>query len=144
MVKPTERPFWQAAGPRPRAAGLSSAAGTEGDDVLAPLDPFAAPELQHLHLVERRDRLEVEAVEAFDRREPCRLDPALDHPPLAVDKFQLHQPGEEADMVESLGRALASELVVSPQEGRQLQRLEVMREQDLGASVTLHPPRPGT
>ena len=133
MVKPTERPFWQAASPSPRATwDLAGAAGAEGDDVLAPLDPFATGQLQHLHLVQAGDRLEVEAVEAFDRREPCRLDPALDHPPLAVDELQLHQPGEEADMVEPLGGALAGELLVFPQEGRQLQRLEMMGEQDLG------------
>ena len=60
------------------------------------------------------------------------LDPALDHPPLAVDQLQFDQPGEEADMVEPLGGALAGELLVFPQEGRQLQRLEVMGEQDLG------------
>ncbi len=44
-----------------------------------------------------------------------------------------HQPGEEPDMVEPLGRALASELVVFPQERRQLQRLEMMGEQELGS-----------
>ena len=79
-----------------------------------------------------RDRLEVEAVEAFDRREPRRLDPALDHPSLAVDELQLDQAGEKADVVEAFGRALAGQLLVFPQEGRQLQRLEVMGEQDLG------------
>ena len=123
------------AGGQPEAQGdmgLAGAAGAEGDDVLAPLDPFAAGQFQHLHLVQAGDRLEVEAVEAFDRREPRGLDPALDHPPLAVDQLQLHQPGEEADMVQALGGALPGELLVFPQEGRQLQRLEVMGEQDLG------------
>ena len=78
------------------------------------------------------DRLEVEAVEALDRREPRRLDPALDHPALAVDELQLHQAGEEADVVQAFGGALAGQLLVFPQEGRQLERLEVVGEQDLG------------
>jgi hypothetical protein len=111
---------------------LAGAARAESDDVLAPLDPFAAGQLEHLHLVQRRDRLEVEAVEAFYRREFRRLDPALDHPPLAVDQLQLHQPGEEPHVVEPLGGAVAGQLVVFPQERRQLQRLEMMGEQDLG------------
>ena len=96
VVKPTDEALL--AGGQPEAQGdmgLAGAARPEGDDVLAPLDPFAAGQFQHLHLVEAGDRLEVEAVEAFDRREPCGLDPALDHPPLAVDQLQLHQPGEE-------------------------------------------------
>jgi hypothetical protein len=44
-----------------------------------------AGQFQHLHLVELRDRLEVEAVEALDDRELRRLDAALDHAPIAVD-----------------------------------------------------------
>ncbi len=43
--------------------GLARAARAKGDDVLAPLDPVAAGKLQNLHLVQLRDRLEVEAVE---------------------------------------------------------------------------------
>ena len=112
--------------------GLASSAGAEGDDVLAALDPFAARQLEHLYLVQAGDRLEVEAVEAFDRREPCGLDPSLDHPALAVDELQLHEAGEKADVVQAFGRALAGELLVFPQEGRQLERLEVVGEQDLG------------
>jgi hypothetical protein len=65
--------------------GLARAAGPKRDDVLAPLDPFAAGQFQHLHLVELRDRLEVEAVEALGDRELCRLDAALDLAPIAVD-----------------------------------------------------------
>ena len=124
------------AGGQPEAEGcmgLASAARAEGDDVLAALDPFAAGQFEHLHLVQARDRLEVDAVEAFDGWELGRLDPPLDHPPLATGEFQLDQPGEKAGVIEPVGGALTGELLVFPQEGRQLQRLEVVvGEQDLG------------
>lgn len=111
--------------------GLSCAAGPQGDDVLAPVDPVAASQFQHLHLVEFWDRLEVEAVQALGGRELRGLDTPLDHPPLTVNQFQLDQTREELNMIQPLGGALAGELVVFPQEGRQLQRLEVIRAQDL-------------
>jgi hypothetical protein len=59
------------------------------------------------------------------------LDAPLDHPPFPVDQFQLDQTGQELNVVLALGRALPGELVVFPQEGRQLQRLQVMCQQDL-------------
>jgi hypothetical protein len=98
------------AGGQPEAQadmGLAGSAGPEGDDVLAPLDPFAAGQFQHLHLVELGDRLEVEAVEALGGRELRGLDASLDHPPLAVDQFQFDQAGQELDMVQPFGGALA-------------------------------------
>ena len=75
---------------------------------------------------------EVEAVEALHGREPGLLDAALDHAPLALDQLQLGQAQQEAGMVDALGGALPGELVVLAQEGRQLERLEVMGEQKLG------------
>ena len=59
------------------------------------------------------------------------LDAALDHAAFAVDQFQLDEAREEPDMVQTLGGTLAGLLVVFAQEGRQLQGLEVMGEQDL-------------
>ena len=117
--------------------GLAGPTGPEGvmsktclrhDDVPAPGDPFAAGEFQHLHLVQLGDRLEVEA---FECRELRGLDAPLDHPPLTIDQFQLDQAGEELDMIQPLGGALACLFLIFPQEGGQLQRLEVMGEQDL-------------
>ena len=78
------------------------------------------------------DRLEVEALELFDDREPGLFDTPLDEAALAVDQLQLHQPGQELDMIQALGRALARQFLVFPQEGRQLQSLQVMLEQDAG------------
>jgi hypothetical protein len=43
-------------------------------------------------------------------------------------------------MVQPLGRALAGELVVFPQEGRQLQRLEMVVEQELRSTAHAAPP----
>jgi len=111
--------------------GLAGSTGPQGDDVLASVDPFAAGEFQHLHLVELRDRLEVEAVQALGCRELRGLDTPLDHPPLAVDQFQLDQTRQELDMIQPLGGALAGEFVIFPQESRQLQRLQMIRKQDL-------------
>ena len=112
--------------------GFARAARPKRNDVLAPLDPFAPSQFQHLDLVEARDRLEVEAIQTFDRRELRRLDPTLDHAPFAVDHLQFHQPAKELDMVQLLGGALPGQLLVFPQEGRQPQRLEVMRQKQFG------------
>jgi hypothetical protein len=71
----------------------------------------------------------VEAVEAFDGRELRLLDPSLDHPPLSLDQLQFGKAQQVTDMVDALGGALPGELVILAQEGRQLERLEVMGEQ---------------
>src|SRR5690606_41886874 len=83
-----------------RHMGLACATGTKGDDVLAPLDPFAARQLQHLHLVELRNGGEVEAVEAFDDRELGRLDAAFDLASIPFDHLPLGKPGEVSDMID--------------------------------------------
>jgi hypothetical protein len=92
---------------------------------------YSAGELQDQCLVERRDRREVETVEAFHRREACLLNAALDHPSLPLDQFEFGQAQQIAGMVDTLGGALLGELVVFAQERRQSERLEVMDEQKL-------------
>ena len=59
------------------------------------------------------------------------LDPVPDHPPFAVDQFELDQPGQERDVVQPFGGALARELFALPQKDRQLQRFQMMRHQNL-------------
>ena len=71
--------------------GLAGATVAERDEVLAALDVLAAGELQDQRLVERRDDLEVEGIEALDHGEARRLDPPLDHAALAVDQLKLGQ-----------------------------------------------------
>ena len=61
--------------------------------------------------------------------------PALHHAPLAIDQLLLGQAQQEAS-------ALASDLVVLAQEGRQLQRFEVVGEQDLRRVA--HEPAPAS
>ena len=74
----------------------------------------------------------VETIQALHSREPRLPDPTLDHAPFAVDQLQFGQAQQKADVIEALGGALPSELVVFAQERRQLERLQVMREQKLG------------
>ena len=92
---------------------------------------LAAGEVEHELPVQAGDGVEVEALEALHRREPRGLDPAVDHPRLAVEQLQLDQPGEVADMIDVLGGAVAGELLVLAQHRRQLEPLEVVAQQDL-------------
>ena len=71
--------------------GLAGARVAERDDVLAPLDVLAPSQFQGHRLVQRRNGLEVEAVETFDGRELGLPDPPLDHAALSVDQFQFGQ-----------------------------------------------------
>jgi hypothetical protein len=81
--------------------GLARAAVAERDHVLPPLDVVAPRQLEDQRLVERGDRQEVEAVEAFHRGEVRRADPALHHPRLALDQLRLGQAQEVAEMISS-------------------------------------------
>ena len=49
----------------------------------------------------------------------------------AVDQFELDEACEELDVVEALGGALPGHFLVFPEEGRELQQLELMSQQDL-------------
>ena len=72
-MKPVERPLWQAASPSPRATWVLPVPEAEGNDVLAPLDPLAARQLQHLRLVQccsasPLDPLELKRIKTLPRR----------------------------------------------------------------------------
>ena len=86
----------------------------------------------HRHLVGVAPEREVEAIEAFHRREPSLLDSALDHPPFALDQFEFGQAQKITRVVDPFGSALLGDLVVFTQERRQPERFQVMREQELG------------
>src|SRR5208337_2144871 len=123
-----------------RDVGLAGAAVAECDDVLAPRDVLRARQLQHQRLVERGQHGKVEAVQTLYRREAGLLDPALDRSPFPVDYLQLGQAQQVARMVDPVGGALTGELVVLAQEGRQLERLQVMSEQYLRRIAHEAPP----
>jgi hypothetical protein len=86
--------------------GLAGPTVAERDEVLTARDVIAAGQLQDQRFVERRDDLEVEAVEAFDHGEVRRLDPPLDRARLAVDQFELGEPQQVTDVIDALGGAL--------------------------------------
>ncbi|CUH84302.1 hypothetical protein TM5383_02758 [Thalassovita mediterranea] len=120
--------------------GLAGAGGTERDHILLAFDPFAARQLQHHHLVERRDRLEVEAVQAFDGRELCGLDPAFHHAPFPVDQFQLGQPGQVTHVIYAFSGADTGLLVMFTQERGQPKRFEMVGQQQFGCIRHAPPP----
>ena len=100
-----------------------------------------AGQLQHQRFVEAEDGLEVEAVEAFDGGKARRPDAPLDHAALAVDQLQLGQAQEVARVAHVLRGTETGNLLMLAQEGRQLELLEMMGEQDLWGSRSW--PRPG-
>ena len=110
---------------------LPRAAVADRDDVLAPRDIFRSRQLHHQRFVQRRKGRKVETVEALHGRELGRLDAALDRTPLAINQLQLGEPQQITRIVDALGGALARHLVVLAQEGRQLERLEVVRQENL-------------
>ena len=101
------------------------------DHVLPPQHIFRPGQFQDQGLVQRRQRQEVEAVEAFDRRKLRLLDTTLDRLAFPVDQLEFGQPQQIANMIDAVAGALPRQLIVLAQEGRQLQRLQVMRQQDL-------------
>ena len=111
---------------------LAGSAVADCDNVFATGRVLGTGEFQDEGFVERRNRREVEAVEALDRREPRFLDPTLHHASLSIDQLQFDEAQEKADMVETLGSALPSKLLILAQERRQLERLQVMSKQKLG------------
>lgn len=141
-MKPTDRPLWQAAKPSPTWLFARSAVA-DGDDILAPLDVVRA-RWRGCKALGWFCRLTVyrtscsamatpgsQAIEAFNGREPRRLDPALHHAPFAINHLHLGQPHQVTRMVDVFSRTQSGDLVVLPQERRQLQRFQMVGEQDL-------------
>ena len=111
--------------------GFTCAAWPQCDDIGAPVYELTAGQLHGQDLVQRRDDLEVEAVQAFGRRELCGLDPALDHPAFALDQFQLAKPQQVVDVILVLHCALPGLFGIFAVEGRQPELLEVVLQQNL-------------
>ena len=81
---------------------------------------FTADEMALLRALIATESNESSTIEAL-RKEVARLRKALVAPE-----------GQELNMIQALGRALARHFLVFPQEGRQLQGLEVVCQQDVG------------
>ena len=111
--------------------GFAGARIADRDNVLASLDIFRARQLHHESFIQGRKGCEVEAVEALHGRELGRLDTALDHAALAIDQLRLGKPQQITRIVDAFGGALARHLVILAQERRQLERLEVVRQEHL-------------
>jgi hypothetical protein len=110
---------------------LARAARPQGDDVLVPCDELASGEIEDEFLVQAGDGVEVEALEALDRREPGGLDPTVDHPGFAVEQLELDQARQIANMIDTFLGALAGQLLMLAQHRRQLQPLEMMAQQQV-------------
>jgi hypothetical protein len=81
---------------------------SEGDDVVASDDIFAAREFENEWFVERGNSGEIERVETLHREKAGSADAALDHAPFAIDEFELGETQEESDMIETFARGLAA------------------------------------
>ena len=99
--------------------GLAGAAVADGDDILPVLDVFTPGQFHDQLFVHRGDGQEVEGIQALDRGEACRADPALYHALVAVDEFQFGETEQVVGMVHILGGALGGQLAVFPEEGGQ-------------------------
>ena len=106
--------------------GLAGAAVADGDDIFTVLDVFAPGQSHDQGLVHRGDGQEVEGVQALRGWEVCRADAAMDHALVAVDEFQFGETQQVVGVISAFGGALGGQLAVLPQEGRQLQFLEVV------------------
>src|SRR5215207_6771063 len=112
--------------------GLARPAVAQRNHILPPRDIAAARQLQNQQLVQGRDRGKVKAVKALHTREARLTNAPLNQPPLAVQQLKFAQAKQIAGVVDPLSRTLPSQLVVLAQEGGQLQRLEMMRQENLG------------
>lgn len=62
--------------------GFARPGWPKSDDILVAIHVITTGQFHHQNLVQRGHGLEVEAVETFDSREFCRLDPPFHHTPL--------------------------------------------------------------
>src|SRR5258707_1100187 len=110
-----------------RDMALARAAVPDRDNILSTLDILRPRQLHDERLVQRWQRGEVEAVEAFNGREPRRLDAPLDHAALAIDQLLFGETQQVPCIIDTLGGALPCLPVILPQAGPQLQRLQVRK-----------------
>ncbi len=112
--------------------GFAGSRRPQRDHILTSIDIVATDQVLHEHLVERGDRLEVERIKTFDRREPCRPDAPFDQALFAVDKLQLRQSQQIFDVILTAFGSKLCLFLIFPLEARQAERLEIVIQQHLG------------
>ena len=105
------------------------------------LDVFTPGQFHDQLFVHRGYGQEVEGVQAFDGRETGGPDPALRHALVSVNEFQFGETQQVVRVVHILGGALGGQLAVLPEEGGQLQFLQVVFQEQRGPVV--HAALPG-
>ena len=130
VVKPTVSPFWQAASPSPSAMCV----------LPVPLLPMAMT-FSRLSMYSQRASCvtsclftdgmagKSKASRLLIGGEARCLDPASHQAVMSVYELQFRQPQQVVRIVHALRGALRRDLAVLPQEGRQLQLLQVMFQQ---------------
>ena len=68
-------------------------------------------------------------------------DAPLDHPPFAIDEFELGETQKEADMIETFARGLRGDFFIFAQEGRQLAAADDGRAEPAAAPGWQQEPR---
>ncbi len=86
-------------------------------------------QLRDQHLVHRRLRGEVEAVECLDRREACRFQPPFCCLAFTLEQFQFGQLQQIAQMIDILRGTAQSDPLTLAQHGRQSERFQMVLEQ---------------
>ena len=125
---PTSSRFSRLSMYSPRASSLTSSLLTDGWALSSP--SASAPN-------------EVERVERLVRREPGRLQSPVGRTTLAIDQFQFAQLQQEAEMIDILGGTATGDFGAFAEHRRQLERLEVMLQQDRAPGFGLaHAPPP--
>ena len=108
---------------------LTGAAVAYSYDVLVTVDVLAPGQLQYQRLVERGDGQEVEGIQTLGGGKAGCLDPAVHHAVMSVDQLKLRQAQQIVWMVDSLGGAPTRHLVVLPEEGGELELLQMVLKQ---------------
>ena len=109
--------------------GLAGAAVADDQDVLVVGDVLAAHQLADQGLVDGRLAGEVERVEGLDHRQAGRLQPAVGGAALAIEQLPFGQPQQVGRVVGLVLPAGGGHRDVLAQDGRQLQRFEVVLQQ---------------
>jgi len=129
VINRTRLPWLHAAKPGGGQVRLAGAGIANQQDIFLLRDVFTAQQLPDQWLVDRGLRPEVKTVDGLEDRELGLLDPALGGPPLPINQLPFRQPQQVLGIVAPFLGAHRRHAGVVAQQGRQLQRLEMMFQQ---------------